>query len=303
MGGKPVLPLVGQPAPMAPGEFQSASARPRVAFNVASAGPPSPLYITRDDQLQLVAATSRTNEVVTVNARLLLPTGEIKPLQFVIRPTSNRAIITATFQLAEGFLLSVSCIAATAITRGQTFLRVLINTSAAGTGQPGQVLFADYVTTQFSSAFPGGRLLAPTEGPGFITLVQTANPAAGADFATNIPSNTRWRIGALNATLGTSAVAANRQASLIVGVGGPQVFRGESLVNQTAGTTFTYQGVSLTPYSSISALLPILTIPPNLFLSSQPGGGNNISSLTNNLQAADQWSNINMTVEEWLENV
>jgi hypothetical protein len=274
-----------------------------VRFALSELPPPSHLYIGVDDSLAVTGITSQTAEVVTVNARLLLTDGRIEDMQFVIRPSNTRAVLRTLFPLAEGFLLSVSASAAVAVTRGQTFVRVGIQRAASGANQPSSMLMADYVTTASAPGFPNGRILTPTETTGWVHTVTVGNPAAGADWSAVVPTNTRWRVISFFAQFQTSATVATRAVSLAVTGGGQFVFVGSAIATQLASLINDYSGAQLTPYTPGLATILTLPIPPNLYLSQLSGGTNSVASQTNNLQAGDQWSNINVLVEEWLDNV
>src|SRR5208337_2034479 len=274
-----------------------------VVFAFQGLQPPSNLYVNVDDQLIISAATSQTAEVVTINARLLMPNGRVEDMQFQIRPANTRVVLKQAFPLAEGFLLSVSASAAVAVTRGQTFVRVSLQRSASGAGQPAYCLMADYATTQAVPGYPNGRTLSPTEGPGNVYTFSNPPPAAGNDFNCPVPTYARWRIRAVTAQLTTSAGVVNREPALIIYQSGNITYQAAALVVQTASTTVFYSGVGLTPYTQCNPLIQLIGMPPDLVLSGQIGAAASIRSNTINLQGADQWTSQIFIVEEWLDNV
>ena len=274
-----------------------------VSFLFSGVQPPSNLYITRDDQLVILAASSLTNETVTVNVRLLEPGGRIQDNQFKIFPANTRTVISQTNPLAVGYLLSLSVLSAQATTRGQTFVRCFINRGAYGTGQPGQMLFADYVTQFLSSGYPNGRILAPTEGPGLVYTPTIANPGAGADWQINVPTNARWRVRGWNGLFTASAAVASRDVSFRVIYSGNFIFDASGLVAITASQAVNVTGVPLTPWTELLATEIIVPMPVDLVITPTLGNTVNISVLTANLQAGDTWTFIGLLVEEWLDNV
>lgn len=284
------------PAPLTPSNSL-------VSFAFHGVQPPSLLYVDVDDQLIVQAASSQTAEVVTVNVRLLLPNGRIEDMQFIVRPTSTRTVLRQSFGLAQGYILSASAVAAVAVTRGQTFLRIATQRSASGTGNPAQMLFADYVTTQATSAYPNGRVLSPNEGPGWITPFVVANPAAGADWLQAVPTNARWRVRGWNATFTTSVVVANRQIKAVVSGLGSFVWDSCAVVNAVASGTYIVSAGGITPYACIDPLTIVLGLPPDLVITSTSLAAQNILTLTSGIQVADQWGAIKLLVEEWLDNV
>jgi hypothetical protein len=273
-----------------------------VSFAFKQIIPPSELYVNVDDQLIISGATSQTAEIVTVNVRLLLPNGRVEDMQFQIRPVNTRAVLKQAFGLAEGFLLSISASAAVAVTRGQTFLRVALQRSASGTGNPAYVLLADYVTTQAIPGYPNGRILSPVEGPGNILTVTLGNPGAGADWSFALPTNTRWRLQSFRATLTTSAAVANRLVRVHVDGTTGGLWNGPAMVAQTASQVITYSGGALTPIVGIDPTIIMLPLPPNLIINGASVAVQSFGSNTTAIQGADQWSVIAALVEEWLDN-
>jgi hypothetical protein len=284
------------PAPLTPNNSG-------VTFAFRGVQPPSLLYVDVDDQLIVAAASSQTNEVVTVNVRLLLPNGRLEDMQFLIRPTNGRQVLRQSFALAQGYILSVSAVALIAITRGATFLRISTQRSASGSGNPAQMLFSDYVTTQATSAYPNGRVLSSVEGPGLLQGVTVANPVAGADWSISVPVNARWKVRSVAATLTTAVAAANRQVSITVADLTAFKFRGFPLQNIVASTVALISAYPVTPYTSIVATDFTLPLPPDLYMTGAPATSDALQTVTVGIQGADQWSAIRLLVEEWLDNV
>jgi hypothetical protein len=63
----------GQPTPMKPGEFEPSAPATRVSFSLTDVGPPSVLYVQRDDIIVLQGITFLPNEILNLSARILLP--------------------------------------------------------------------------------------------------------------------------------------------------------------------------------------------------------------------------------------
>jgi hypothetical protein len=294
--GKNQSPSDLTPAPLTPNQSL-------VSFAFKGISPPSNLYVDVDDQLVVSAATSQTNEVITVNVRLLLPNGRLEDMQFVVRPLNGRQVLRTGFGLAQGYILSVSAVALVAITRGATFLRIATQRGALGSGNPAQMLFSDYVTTQATSAYPNGRVSSSLEGPGLTYGVSAANPGAGADWTISLPVNSRWKVRSLAATLTTSATVANRQVSITVADLTAFKFRGFPLQNIPASTIALISAYPGTQFTSVVATDFTLPLPADMYLTGAPATTDTIASLTVGIQAADQWSAIRLMVEEWLDYV
>lgn len=274
-----------------------------VTFETLKVAPPSLVYIERDDSLLVSGMTQTGGDNITINVRVLKPNGEIQTHQFVLQTPATHALVTATFALSEGFLLSIAAQAQTATTRGATFVRGVLNRGASGTGQPAYLLFADYVTVAISVGFPFGRILSSVEGPGAISPIAVSNPAPGADWSIAVTANERWRLRAFNAQLLTSATVANRQVQFRLFDSIFTMFLGPPSGNIPASTTAQVSGAAVATTSVVIATDIAVPIPPDLVLTSQAGIVQSVGVQTINIQAADQWSNIRLHVERWLENV
>lgn len=290
----------GQPLPKQPSDYTPAGQPNVVSWQLKRLPPPSALYVGVDDVLRVTAATSQANEVVTVNYRLLRAADGVPVYgQFIVRPASTRLVAVQDNPLAEGFLMSVSCQAAVATTRGQTFVRLLLNPKALGPGQPAQMLMADYVTTQMASAYPNGRVLAPTEGPGVPIVNFTATIPTGNDWQINVPANTRWRVIAIKANFVASAVVANRFILLRFSGVGQVLFDGPPNQAVTANGAVGLSATALPATPAPLTNVVMCPLPPGLV--SLPAFF--ISSVTQNLDAGDKWSVLAIFAEEWLDNV
>jgi hypothetical protein len=321
-GGTPNLPGPGQPQPMQPGEFVGGAKPNQVSFGFDLIGPPSTLYIQRDDRIFLSAQTTlAAGDTVTFLLRFLrvpepmggqpsdggvgrtvgaLVKGGIVDIiqKDIVIPAAQTLVLSTVIDLAEGYLLSISARATSTGQRGITFAAAQLTRFPGGTLIHSQVLFADYVTLFRSAGWPGGRYLSSIEGPGFITSVNVANPAAGADWTFTASAAVRFRVVSVNAQLLTSAAVANRIPRMLIDDGANIVSNGAP--NQIVPASTTSQVTGTTTVTSAGANIPdvLCSIPGNAIL--KPGW--RLRSNTVNIQAADQWSNIWLNLEQWIDN-
>jgi hypothetical protein len=274
-----------------------------VSFEFQKVPPPSLLYIQRDDVLVLQAATSQAGEVVNFNVRILQPNGRVEETQIVLRPASTRVVLTQTQVVSEGYLLSLAAQSTASFTRGQTFARASISRAIFGGTQAAQVIFADYVTAFISSGYPNGRILAPSEGPGYVYGVTISQPAAGSDWSVSVPVNARWRLRAWGAIFTTSAVVANRIVGATISGSAGNFWRASAVANAVASNPYRVTAGGIVAYVGLDTLTLTLPLPPDMMLAGPVAIGHQFGSVTVNIQAADQWSNINALVEEWIDNV
>lgn len=124
-----------------------------------------------------------------------------------------------------------------------------------------------------------------------IQTIAINNPAAGTDWATGVPANTTWQVIAIDETLQTSVAAAGRVPRIVFGTSivgvAPNTQAASLSETYVFGTGLASDAVGSTPAQN-TAPLPIVTLGP----------GTTIGSSTLNLQAADQYSNISITVIE-----
>jgi hypothetical protein len=296
----------GQPTPKQPADYTPARQSKVVSWQLQRVLPPSPVYVGIADVLVVAAASSQTNEVVTVNYRLLRAAdGAIVPGQLTVAPANTRAVKVQTLQLAEGFLLSVSVKAAVATTRGMTFVRAFLGAGPFGAGQPSYMLLADYVTTAMAPAHPNGRVLAPSEGPGNVVILPITNPGNGVEWSLTVPTNARWRLVSAFWILSSDATVGNRVSGLrIKNAGGNLVWNidqvGASIPASSSAQISATAGVNGAAFSA-TGFVPAWIIPlPTQQILLATGV---IQSLSTFLGANDSVNTITVQVEEWLDNV
>lgn len=280
-------------------DFEVFSAPSLVRFLSRGVQPPSQIYLKHTDVLRVQCASSQTNESVTFNYRLLRADGALIKGQFIIQVPATRAVVAQSEPMAEGFLLSLSCKAAVATTRGQTFARVFLTAGSFGPNQPSYTLMADYVTTQFAPAHPNGRVLSPVEGPGWIHTAHFSGPGVGVQLNLVVPNNARWAIKTVFAPYTTDATAGNRNVIFEFFQGGSIAGKTVAITAQPPSVTYDYNLTTLFISSSAVVVENFAPIPPGLvFLPVD-----SIQTLVNGAGAADFWVSANVSVEEWLDNV
>ena len=320
MGSSVILPIPGQPDTGPDPGFKSGSVPALVSFNFTGLTPPSSLYINRDDNLIVKIVSSHAGITPFLQGRMLLALGPFKgqpddntdgiderqrygyvqPFQSQFNPTTNRASNDFSIALAEGYLLGVTASVpqGQAVRRGECWMAVGMQ---RGPNAPNNYrtfqLVADYVASNMDVGWPGGRVVTSLDGIGFTNVQTVANPAAGADWSITVPTGAKWRLQSWSATLTTSATVANRAVRNIVSSGGATLFSGSP--NQTIPAS---QIAQVTAFNGITApaanLVDVNVANPGVLY---VRAGDVIGPSTLNIAAADQWSGIRVTVEEWLE--
>jgi hypothetical protein len=301
-----------QPLPLLPGAsggtyvpptetFEILTAKPAVKFLTQAVQPPSQVYITNRDALQVSAASSMAGESLVVSWRVLKADSTVAFSQFTMPVSSGRVLNSHTESLPEGFLLSLSCRAVAAGQRGQTFARMFLTAPGLGVGQPAAMLMSDYVTTAMATGFPNGRILSPVEGPGNIRSIPLAPFGLGLEFQFVEPTNARWVIMALDVVLHTSAVAGTRLPTFNITSFANTLFNTPAIFGAGPSVQARYVFGAGLPNAQDTLLITSVPLPRGLVLSGLLGSA--IQSFTVGLDAGDQWSQLVLTVEEWLDNI
>ena len=336
MGSSVILPQPGQPATGPDENFKSGAIPNLVSFEFERVAPPSPVYIQRDDVLvvQFASINAGAGQSVTITARLLLPyaqapgqpdapppsgisggaiigPGYIQTLLQTFQLPTNRIDFAQTIPLTEGYLLSICISSSSGAVRGVTFARAFLNRGSFNPGapQPVAVLVADYLVAPAPIGWPFGRYQAPSDGAGVINVETISNPGAGADFSALIPTLTgRSRLQFFTAQFAAGAGVGNRFPSFIVSCRGiaalSSPFQVQDSVAVTANQTVIYSvgpGLSFMRGGGAPAVV-CLPLPGEIIGTFQTGTSEyTISSSTQGILAADQWSAISLCDEEWLD--
>jgi len=319
MGSSVILPPPGQPVEGPDNNFTTGSTPNIVTFAFEGLGPPSNIYVQRDDKIRVKILNSVVGASYILSGRILLPIGPlpgqpdahasdetykrqltrgfIQPIQQVFFPTSDRTPNEFPVELAEGYLLSLafSPANAPAVARGQAYATIGLQRGGI-VGNRFQQLIADLPANNVDIGWPGGTLRNSTDGPGFIHSIQQANPAAGSDFTFTAAAAQRLRIDSMQAQFAASAAVATRNVEIIVDDGANAVWTADVAAGITASTTDQIVATGTNAPTGVITTVQSIVLPPGLILA--PGW--RIRSVTQNIQAADQWSAIWFNVEEWV---
>jgi len=302
--GSPTRPLTlavpGQPQPLQPGEFTSASNPSTVSFRLLDIEAPSALYIARDDQVFAFVYSTLTNETITINARVLTIDGVIMPIQTTITMPVAGVGISSIVSGVEGFLLSLSAVGSTALQRGLDFVRIWLNRGKVNVLNTSQLLMSGYVGNQHQRSWPGSPIEHPFDGAGGIIVNTVGNPAAGADWVYSTTVVQISRVLMVCAKLTTSAAVANRQVEIVVtNSGGAVLFRTAALANIVASTTAIVSAGNVSTSTPIVSTDVVIPLPEDCWIPNQ----GSILTNTVGIQAGDQWSNISVTTMQYMYNV
>ena len=254
--------------------------------------------VTLDSLLVVRSYNSLSGLVLTIVGRVLDEHGLIRSFEFQHTPNTDRSEAEETSALIAGTLLDVAVIPKTGVPRrGQCWVTIGLALRNQPTTVYYQMLAKGYVTAAGGVLWPGGAYLDSVEGPGILRSITGTDPAAGIEVIETVPTNARWRIRTLRATMVASADVATRTVNWNIDDGTNILFQRPGVTTQTAGVTATYM---LAEYGFQPSVVgtTIFFYVPFMFALLQ---GWRIVSSTTNLQAADNWGAPQMEVEEWIE--
>jgi hypothetical protein len=261
---------------------------------------PGSFFVDGNYALRVNSWCSLAGVVLTVRSRFLSSeTGVLVDSVDPHTPNSNRTIATVDIPLAAGFPLNVMVFASSgAPLNGQCFVQVLIVRGRGAAATPIAVVLQGYVTATKMLGWPGSPIVDSTAGQGFLRSVAGTTPGAGVDITETVPSGARWGPISFQALLVTSVTVASRTPILRVD-DGVNIFGNVPVgVLIAASTTINNswaQGVNR--FTEIQANTEAAPMPTNIILLA----ASRIRTATVNLQAGDQWSQVQYLVQEWLE--
>jgi len=269
-----------------------------VSFAAAGVQPQSPMYVTCDDSLEVDTFSSAAPVNLSISARVLTPQGRIDIQNWSHTPATNRSQATSCYPLAEGWLLSVVVMSAElGYLRGHCWCVVSILHGAADVGLITAVLLGDYATGSGWLGWPGGFIRSSVEGPGRVYSLIGSAPAAGAEISQAVPTNALWRLLALEFGLTTGVAAATRLCRLVIDDGTNDLQRVEAAQTQVASLTKTYSWGPGMPSRVAVTSDNLAPIPQDTRLPS----GFRIRTVTDSIQAADQYTAPRFLLEEWIQ--
>ena len=255
-------------------------------------------YVRNNDFLRLDARSSVASVVLQFTGLLLTTWGDYVPLQFELRPTSDRASTTAIFKLTEGFLYHLQCrVSSGTVRRGQCFVKVGLQQGDNDLAMLHTTILSDYVDLGYEVAYPGSPIRSSLEGPGIMRVFSGTNPAAGADWTETVPTNAFWEVKSIMATVAVANSGAAREVNLNVTDGTTEFHEQAVTAAATINASTTYlwaqdvneQSAFQNLHSSIP--IPAFRLPQ----------GSVISSTTGAIVAGDDWTAPIIYLEEWIE--
>lgn len=262
---------------------------------------PAPWHFrfTGEDAIEIASYNAVSSARIAVHGRTWHPETGIHPFAFQHIPTADRARTLEVFGLPFGYLLNLVVFAPSGSPKiGQTFVSVHV---IRGRGQA-RILLATllqgYVTAEQELAFPGSPIQNSIEAGGHYRLVVGTDPAAGAEIVETVPTGARWELVTFQGILQVNATVTPRRPLLVFDDGTTayaSLWANGSVTTSEVGAFLWGQGLTRGEPSDTGR--KIGSLPTNVGLLA----GSRIRTITENLQAADNWQAPHMFVREWLE--
>jgi len=157
---------------------------------------------TGEDVLELTSWNSAAGVEVTLQGRIHVGPGDVKP--FTLKQTANtdRTPKTSVVSMPRGELLNCIVFAsAGAPVLGQTFARVVVRRGAGDAFERLGILIQRPVTASIGAAFPGSTIVSPFEAEPFTRAIQGTTPGAGNPINEVVPTGARWEVRSLAFTM------------------------------------------------------------------------------------------------------
>ena len=272
---------------------------PEVCWDFENVQPAAFEYLTRDSYLYVNAYSQDGGVQMTLGAKILLPDGKIVPMQWVVPALSVGSGSYGPFPLVEGFLLSLTLQVYNslgALQSGGIYVEAGLQFGASATAVNYRVLLQGYATSMARLNWPDGTQTPQGVPQGEIRQWSVGNPAAGADWSYSVATGTRTWIHSITAMLTASATVANRQPQFTLqDPTGNTIWSLAAIAAQTASQACQYNlGEALTLAQDVNKNFTI-SMPSEIYLA----GTFKVFVTTTGIQAADQWSGINIQYESW----
>jgi hypothetical protein len=200
-------------------------------------------------------------------------------------------------EVCEGWLTGLLVHpAAYTIPQGACYVVVWLSRGILGRGPAYSALFSGYLGTQRTLSFPGAPQEAMRSGPGNLRLIAGTNPAAAAEITEAVPTGAAWKLHALSAQLVTDATVANRNVRLMADDGANIYVMSDANYAHPGSTTLAYSAKALPTQAVGASTFVNIPWPHDLVLPA----GHRIRTLTQNIQAGDNWGVPLLYVEEWV---
>lgn len=256
------------------------------------------MLLANGDTIRFTAFNSATGVVLRMTGYLRHRDGSRTTLSETLTPTADRVATTLDVIPGEGFLESL-IIQATAGSpvRGECYVSAVHFMGSAAAGVALGLIRQGYVQLGSLWSFPQVKSEDSISGHGAIRSITGTDPAAGVEISETVPAGALWRLITLLTILQADATVISRRPALHISDGSTVFFKSSNPGTFAANATGNVNWTAAGDESAVTILANRALLPNYLLLSA----GFVITTVTANLQAADDWGAPQLLVEEWIQ--
>lgn len=260
---------------------------------------PYPFATQDDDSLRITVVNSLPGVTVEVHGRLVTRAGDATPFRYVLAPTSNRLATSQDFRLSGGFVSNLSAFAANGSPLiGQTFVIVQIVRGAGLASFLLGTLLSAYVTATQPIGWPGTPIQSSIEGGGYPRHIVGSDPNPGFEVSEVVPTGARWRLHHFSVLIALSAAAPVRRPHLWLLFPNLSYWFSQSPFDLAASTTRDLMWAEGTQcIGNTDPRYVNMPLPSGMTMLA----GSQLVTITDGLDAGDNYNAPTYTVDEWLE--
>lgn len=216
------------------------------------------------------------------------------PFQFTHTTDSTVDTKTETFRIPDIPIFVSAHDKTNTLRHGRVFIRAMLTVNADDI----MGLFSGYVSAEQAPSWPTTFNSVVRPGAGFMQILLSTNPAAGAQASLNMGSNYMTKVLAASITLVTDATVADRLVKLQIDQVAGMIItaKAQTVIPASRTTTITFAkfggGTDLASTSNISGLLP------EDFWVEQTGS---LRTITEGMQGGDNLGSLNVLVERYFD--
>ena len=269
----------------------------RDTFNQLEKASLSGKWLTEHARLRISVWNSVTPAAIIFFCyRMLESNGSVSDHQIQITPTTDRAVTESDIRTGVGYLLNCFFTTETlTVRRGAIYARAVMRNDKDNNTI--DYLCQGYVSSQSSPMWPDGNSEPSVGGQGLINTVIGTDPAAGVEISQTVPTNARWHVRGIQFTLVTAVAVATRRVVVVIDDGANEIFRFDSQSTQLASLTRNYKIADYKLQPADNGTFIYIAAPFDFELLQ----GYRIRTITENLQAADDYGAPVLAIEEWIE--
>jgi hypothetical protein len=251
--------------------------------------------ITKDDRLYISFAVGGPgNYSITIRTLIELPNGLIVPGFEQHIASGGGQTTSKQIPLTLGKLLEVNVWTPDLnVARGQIFAEIILQRGLIFTIANTYQLTCGYIETSHAINYPLTPPESDSSGRGGSIILTPTNPAPGAELNAAFNGYTRAQITAMTFTLTTSAAVAVRTVNLLVSLSGITYLNVIARTTQIASLVRSYQVWTGPNLPADFGNIIYLPLPSDI-----DATGLAITTTTTNIQAADQFSAINLMTKQ-----